>query len=66
MKKKKNEILETGLNLGVASVGLGVAGKVTEGVGGNAAGITAFSSALPIVGTAAGAGLVLKELKKIK
>ena len=53
------------LNLTSMGVTTGVGASVVTSVGGNASGLAAMSSFYPAMGTMAGAGMVLKKMKKL-
>lgn len=65
-KKKSKGLIGDAMELGKASVGIGVLSDITEKAGGDPAALTKAASFMPSLGTVAGAGAVVKQLKKIK
>lgn len=69
-KRKRNDIAATAIGFIGAGVGMGVGAGVLGGIPGAAAasaatGVGKMASFMPTMGTVAGAGMTLKQLKRL-
>ena len=68
---KRKKVAETGLigptgQLVGGAVILGAGASVATGVGGSTGGITAAASFMPVIGMGVGAGLTVRQLRKLE
>ena len=70
MAKRKKvsdmDIIGASKGIVVSSAVLGFGGSIVSGAGGNTTGISAAASFLPPIGAAIGAGLTVRQLKKLE
>lgn len=65
-KRKRNDLASAGIGMTRGAVILGIGADVSTKAGGSGAGMTTMSGYLPMIGSTYGAGMTIKQLKKLQ